>query len=99
MDLFSLRLFIDQRNGVLLRLIECIESLKSEVKRKMTFACASDLYTKVTRAGVAQSLKKVCMQPRHNNAGNVSPRGTVNPLDRCFSLQPVYGVSILDLHP
>ena len=28
-------LFMDRRNGLLLRLFECIESIKSEVKQKM----------------------------------------------------------------
>jgi hypothetical protein len=36
MDLFSLPLFMDKRNGLQLQLIECIESMKSDVKRKMT---------------------------------------------------------------
>jgi hypothetical protein len=35
MVLFSLPLFMDHHNDQLLRLIECIESLKSEVKQKM----------------------------------------------------------------
>ena len=35
-------------NGQLLQLIECIESLKSDVKKKMMLARACDRYTKVT---------------------------------------------------
>jgi hypothetical protein len=50
------------RNGVLLQLIECIESIKSDVKKKMMLACAPERCTKVTREekrriGVAQSSK------------------------------------------
>ena len=36
-------------NGVLLQLIECIESIKSDVKKKMMLTRACDRYTKVTR--------------------------------------------------
>jgi hypothetical protein len=35
-DLFSLSIVHGVGNGLLLRLIECIESIKSDVKRKMT---------------------------------------------------------------
>jgi hypothetical protein len=35
-DLFSLPLFMDSCNGQLLQLIDCIESMKSDVKEKMT---------------------------------------------------------------
>src|SRR6266852_4585884 len=36
-------------NGVQLQLIECIESIKSDVKKKMMLPCAYDPCTKVTR--------------------------------------------------
>src|ERR1700690_116052 len=38
-------------NGRLLQLIECIESLKSDVKKKMMRTRACDPYTKVTHEG------------------------------------------------
>jgi hypothetical protein len=40
---------MDYRNGLQLRLFECIESIKSDVKKKMMPADACDPYTKVTR--------------------------------------------------
>ena len=48
MDLFSLPFFMDYSNGRLLQLIECIESIKSDVKKKMMYAGAFDRCTKVT---------------------------------------------------
>jgi hypothetical protein len=36
-------------NGRLLQLIECIESIKSDVKKKMMLTRACDPHTKVTR--------------------------------------------------
>jgi len=48
MDLFSLPFFMDYSNGRLLQLIECIESIKSDVKKKIGVTRASDPYTKVT---------------------------------------------------
>jgi len=39
--------FMDGCNGRLLQLIECIESIKSDVKRKMMMKRARDPYTKV----------------------------------------------------
>ena len=35
-------------NGAQLQLIECIESIKSDVKKKITSSCAFDPHTKVT---------------------------------------------------
>jgi len=39
---------MDERNGLLLRLFECIESIKSEVKQKMKHAKRWSRWTKVT---------------------------------------------------
>ncbi len=41
--------FMDYSNGRLLQLIECIESIKSDVKKKMMCSDAYDPHTKVTR--------------------------------------------------
>ena len=49
--LFSLPFFMDCATFLLLRLIECIESIKSDVKKKNAFAGACDPYTKVTGEG------------------------------------------------
>jgi hypothetical protein len=38
---------MDVRNGRLLQLIEWIELMKSDVKKKMMVKCACDVYTKV----------------------------------------------------
>src|ERR1700730_898485 len=52
MVLFSLPFFMNYySNGRLLQLIECIESIKSDVKKKMMLRRACDRYTKVTRDG------------------------------------------------
>ncbi len=48
MDLFSLPFCMDYSNGRLLQLIECIESIKSDVKKKIGVVRSSDPYTKVT---------------------------------------------------
>jgi len=48
MDLFSLPFFMDYSNGRLLQLIECIESIKSDVKKKIGVARSLDPHTKVT---------------------------------------------------
>src|ERR1700686_2180333 len=45
-------------NDRLLRLIECIESIKSDVKKKMTSARACDSYTKVTRQSCRRNLRR-----------------------------------------
>ena len=45
-------------NGRLLQLIECIESLKSDVKKKMMLARACDRYTKVTREGWRRNFRE-----------------------------------------
>jgi hypothetical protein len=42
-------IFHGLRNVVLLQLIECIESIKSDVKKKMMLICALERCTKVTR--------------------------------------------------
>jgi hypothetical protein len=42
-------IFHGLRNVVLLQLIECIESLKSDVKKKMMLTCAPERCTKVTK--------------------------------------------------
>jgi hypothetical protein len=41
---------MDYSNGRLLQLIECIESIKSDVKKKMMCSDAYDSHTKVTRS-------------------------------------------------
>ncbi len=56
MDLFSLPFFMEYSNGRLLQLIECIESIKSDVKKKMMLTRARDPYTKVTRDGKRRNL-------------------------------------------
>jgi hypothetical protein len=42
--------FMDYSNGRLLQLIECIESIKSDVKKKMMCSGTRDPHTKVTCA-------------------------------------------------
>jgi hypothetical protein len=42
-------------NGLLLRLIECIESIKTDVKKKMMLTGACDRHTKVTRDGLRRN--------------------------------------------
>jgi hypothetical protein len=56
MVLFSLPFFMDLLcNDPLLRLFECIESIKSDVKKKMTLTRACDPYTKVTEVKGARN--------------------------------------------
>src|ERR1700682_1387495 len=49
MVLFSLPFFMDYATVVSCTLIECIESIKSDVKKKIMPASACDRHTKVTR--------------------------------------------------
>jgi hypothetical protein len=60
--------FMEFRNGVLLQLIECIESTKNEVKRKMiiTDSC-SDVRKSSTRIFSKKKLHDVAMQRRGSN--------------------------------
>jgi len=68
MDLFSLPFFMDYSNGRLLRLIECIESIKSDVKKKMMLACACDPHTKVTGRSLAKKFLR-----RHRGSSGKPP--------------------------
>jgi len=81
---------MDHRNDELLRLSECIESLKSEVKQKMRCGAARSGGTKVTSRGLSE--KSLCeramwSQMRHartkNAAANWKSKLTAEGSIRC----------------